>query len=793
MLRKRTRESTVTLACIAMGVGVTGAMFSIVDATLYGSRASFAEPSRVFYLDVTRRTAEGRSVDGFAYVDYQALMGRSRSLDRFVAEAQRELPMVYGGVAGSARTSFITSDVFGIARRGAKVGRYPASEHEWGVAAPGVVVSARFAAKVGITAADVSVKSVVVAGDTYAIVAIAPAEFAGTGLGAVDLWLPLAAASNAMLGPGWQMNPRATFLSLLVRVDGGASQPQAVAEVRAIFQSAGQVGGDGSRVARLRLVPVGDPDYAFGHREAVLPFLLIGLGASLFSISVGSVLLLCWAITLALSSEIVVRRALGAPVRAIVQLVLVRLWPLFLAGGALALAVAAVVARVAVWFGLTDGTVTPMALAFTCELALVAALLCSSPVVLIATGLRSHSGLQSSTQIGAQRSRVYASRALVVMQIGVSFALGVLTVLLATSLLILVRANPGFDARRVIAVDVAGGVSEKAADLERTLIPLAERMSHRPDVEGVALALTHPFGGAAVEMFSIPGADTTGPAVFRPTTNAVGADFVRVLGLTVLRGRGILASDVLGAQRVALISAGLEKRYFSGQNAIGKCVRVVGAHDSCTQIVGVVRDFIQYDVTEHDAPRLLVPLAQFESRVPLRTLVVRARSSDATVLQAIRGALAEGAGSTSIAVTVLNDPLSSQATPWTRVVGLAGAFGTLAMIVSLFGVYGLIGSRVQERRTEYGLRAALGASPVSIAHLVILETVMLAATGISVGAGLAWLVMPRFAALLVTSHEQAIAAFCTVALVVAASVVAACTGQALAIARASPSALLRSG
>jgi predicted permease len=746
----------------------------------------------VYYLDVSRRSAGSQPVEAFAYVDYQILTNRARSFELLAAESQNQLPTEYRGIAGTARISFVTGDLFRMTRRGALAGRYPATDDEWSQGPTTAVVSSHFASTLGKNVAELLGTSLSVSGRQYEIVAIAPDEFRGTGLGHVDLWLPLLSVGSAILGPGWQVNPGATFLTVLARIKQGVPPLQARAELAAILESAIAAGAHAATAVDLRLVPVGDPDYAFGRREGVLPFVLLALGGSLFAVSICSAMLLCWAIALALESELRTRRALGASTLALVRLVLARLWLLFLFGSAAGVVVATAIAGGAQALGLADATLTPTALAIAFTLSTIAGLLCSLPAALVIPFART-GGLRVAQQLGARRSRVHASRGLVVGQISVSFTLGVLTLLLAGSLISLVRFNPGIDADRVIAIDVTGGTTGRAADLERVLIPLAERLAVRPDVQGVALALTHPFGTSVDGMFIVPDADTTGPARVQPTMNAVGADYLHVVGLKLLRGRDIRTSDALGTERVAVVSAGFEGRYLRGQSAVGRCVRMSGTGAACTRIVGVVQNFIQHDIMERDVPRILVPLAQFTNPAPLRTLVVRTRLGVPNTSSAIRAAIREIDVSRMLSATLLHDRLAAQAAPWTRVAGLSSLFGGLALAVSLFGVYGLTESRVHERRTEFGLRAALGAPPGRTAWLVLREAMTLTAAGLAVGCVLALIVMPRFESLLTTSRLQAVWAFMSVGVVVVTGVILVVFNKAIETARMSPSGLLRGG
>lgn len=761
-------------------------MFSVVNATLYGARRAFIAPDRTFFVDVARRARGGRSIQGLSYTEYQSLASRSKTFERLTAESQREVPIEFGGIASSTTVSYVTADLFRMTRNGAQSGRYPSAETEWSGFTPSAVVSVRLAESFGVPPAGIIGKTLTVAGKGFIIVAVAPPSFQGTGVSRVEAWLSLASAGDAQFGPNWQINPGATFFRLLGRIAAGATPAQAEREIARLLQP-DLKDADRVQIESTRLISVGDPDYSFGRRDKLMPFVVLGLGSSVFAVSVGSVLLLCWTLTLSMAAELSIRRAIGAPTGALVRLVIVRLWLICLIGCVIGIGATAAIARIAETTGLVSASVTPTALAITFGLSLLTGLLCTSPVALVARLARATSGFRSGERVGTNRPRARVSRALVTAQVSMSFVLGVLTVLLALSLRTLVSLNPGFDAQRVIAVDVTGGPSEHASDLEAVLVPLMDRLRQRPDVEAVALALTHPFGSSVGRMFSIPGADTAGTSDVRPTTNAVEADYFRALGVRIERGRPLAASDVHGSERVAVISRSLERRYFRGEDAIGRCVRTTDAPDICTRIVGVTADMIQHDIGEHDVPRLLVPLPQFQNGVPIRTLVIRARDADGRTIQSIREAVRGWHGSTSIATVALGDQLRAQVAPWRRFAALIGLFGSLALVVSLFGVYGLSAARVRERWAEFGLRAALGAPPRAIAWIVVRESAMLAGVGILAGAAVTIGLLPRFAALLVTTTSETVGAFILVALTILFGVCIVVVDKAIEAARASPS------
>jgi putative ABC transport system permease protein len=376
---------------------------------------------------------------------------------------------------------------------------------------------------------------------------------------------------------------------------------------------------------------------------------------------------------------------------------------------------------------------------FTIALTLVAAL--ASGLVPALQGSRpqlTEALKQGVREGGARHGRLRAG--LVVAQSALSVMLLVGAALFVRSLNNVKGLDIGFDPERLLfgEVEFDEGRAPAQAALDATLADVAERLRTHPAVEEVARAGMQPMRGWSIMSLWI-GNDTV--AGMPPTMSVVTPGFFRATGLAVIEGRAFGAGAATGEGEV-VVNRAMADRFWPGRTALGQCLHIGKRDTPCQTVVGVVETATRDEVTEKEpAPQYYVPLGS--SAAPgwsARTLVVRTRAGErsgeaasAALLQALRQALPTGFAK----VTPMTENLEPQYRPWRLGAGLFTAFGLLALVIAMIGMYGTVSYGVTQRTHEFGVRTALGARVRDIVTLVLRQALATAVLGVVLGVALA--------------------------------------------------------
>jgi putative ABC transport system permease protein len=269
---------------------------------------------------------------------------------------------------------------------------------------------------------------------------------------------------------------------------------------------------------------------------------------------------------------------------------------------------------------------------------------------------------------------------------------------------------------------------------------IVERLSSLPDVVAVSLSVSGPFSGLRSRgNFDIEGytAGSTG----RPmkTSEWVTTDYFRAVGLTIKRGRGFGPEDARDSRRVSVINETIARRYFAGQDPIGKRwgdgtnFAVDGI-----EIVGVVEDVRNNDLKAESTSMSYQPVVQTDRYV--RSLEVRTTGNPTSLAAAIRQALRESEPRLAVGPIETLDERIVRSIAVERLLGwLTTAFGGAALGLACLGLYGTISNAVRRRTAELGIRIALGADRANVQWLIVREALRLVLLGAAVGLPLAFL------------------------------------------------------
>jgi len=266
--------------------------------------------------------------------------------------------------------------------------------------------------------------------------------------------------------------------------------------------------------------------------------------------------------------------------------------------------------------------------------------------------------------------------------------------------------------------------------------------------------------------------------------------YFRTLGTRILSGRGFTADDGATAPPVTVVSAGMARVLWPGQNPLGKCIRFDADTAPCTTVVGVAEDLHLRSFTSTREFTYYVPIAQDTESTGMLLVRVRGRA-DASAERVRRGlqALMPGAAYlTAIPLGTIIDPAMDS---WRLGATMFVAFGALALALAAVGLYSVIAHGVAQRRQELGVRLALGAPRQSVVAMVVGDGVRIVLAGVALGSAVGMAAGRWSSALLFHESPTDPVVYVTVAAVVVVVALLATAAPAVAAGRVDPTVTLR--
>lgn len=771
-LRKAPGFTLAATLTLALGIGANTAVFSLLSATLLRP-LPFSEPDRL----VTLYQADGETPGAerpilWSYPEFDALRNALTTVSDLSAFYVDDVNLSgAGGAPVRTEMEMVSADYFTALGILPILGRsfLPVEDSLPGAHPVAVIGHDLWQREFGGDPRTPG-SQIMLNGISVTITGVLPAGFSGL-TGDAQVWIPNAMAPQIYF-PEHLTIPE-HFIGVIGRLRPGVAIEQARAEVASVGSAAAagaRGAGGGQQEWSATLLPLEDArrDPAMVRAQLVLA------GAVFFVLLIAAVNFsgLLLARGTARSREMAVRSALGAGRRLLVRQQLVESVLLGAAGGLLALPAAiasmhvlSTVAperlgssrpRFALLDSFADSSGDWRVILFTAALALLSGLLAGLLPALRAT----RGDLTQALKTGAQAStpgvgslrRPTALSAIAVAQVALALVLLVGAGLLLKEFRRLSEMDPGATLDGVLAFRISppeGRYGGAAAGmlLERVL----EQIETVPGVVSASVGRCTPFGGrcstTSLEFAGIPpGPDP--PIVGR---YYVAPDHFRTLGIPLLRGRGLTAADRANRPRVAVINETAARRFWPGENPIGKQVWFgsgggFASPDSLTTVVGVVADVRYRAPGEPVAPDFYTSYRQFTW--PATTVLVRAAGSPRSLVPALREA---------VAAVDPNLPVHDVRTLRERSAGALAAqrfataalsmFAALGLLLAAVGVYGVMAYSVVQRRRETGIRLALGATGQQVVRKLVLHGGTLAAAGIVAGCLLSFLLSRSLSAL----------------------------------------------
>src|SRR5499426_1773912 len=732
VLLKRPGFTLVAALTLALGIGATTAMFSVVNGVLL-RRLPYGDEERVVVLwqNNLKSGVEREETSPANFFDWR---DRAQSLDIVSAAEPFAFNLSGTGEPETFRSWIVTAGFFDALNVSPLYGRtFLPEEYEPGKGQVIVLGYGLWQRRFGGDSNLVG-RQLTLNGQPHTVVGILPPDFQYPP--GRELWAPRQPRNNDRQVRG------ASFIRVVARLRPGRAVAEAQAEMNNIAaQLAGEYpqtnAGAGVVVAPLREAVVGQ-----ARRGLLVLFVAVGLVLLIACANVASL----WLSRMSeRSRELAIRAALGAGRGRLLRQLLSESALLALIGGAGGALLAYWLVGAIVAFGprdlprLNQIELNPTALGFAVAVSLLTALIFGlTPAIQMSrTDLHESLRAEGRTMTGG-RPQQRLRNLLVVSEIALALALLVGAGLLTRSFIELLRVDPGFATERALALETMIGrnrnAEQRIALVEQTL----PRVQSLPGVRAVGITSALPFHDNQVltpasvrieNRASAPGQDPTAYVI------NVTPEYLRTLGAPLLRGRDLNQFDKADATPVALVNNSMASRHWPMEDPVGKKISfaVSGRAVTC-EIVGVVGDVRPNGLDS--APRLEIYLPYAQSPASLVTWVVRTTGDPLNELGAIKEKIREGNPTQTFLSIATMDQLVDRTISQRRFnMMLLASFASLALILAAVGLYGLISYTTARRTQEIGVRMALGAQTGDVLKLVIGQGIKLALIGVLIGMG----------------------------------------------------------
>ena len=750
-LLKQPGFSMLVVATLALGIGASTAIFSVVNSVLL-NKLPYRDASRIVAIQELDPKGSRVQVTSANFLDWrkQNTVFEHLAAIRYdavnLALADRALRL------NMAATSANFFDVFGV---GPQLGRLFVPADEDAGHAPVVVISYNLWQGQFGGQADVVGKNLVLDGSTYSIIGVAPKGFQYPDK--TELWLPpLRLVPELFRGQDVTQTRGMGYLSAVALLKPGVSLPQAAAEMETITARLRQQYPDTNNKRFNRVVSL--QDHLVGDNSKLL-WLLLGAVTFVMLIACANVANLLLATGSSRQKEMAIRSALGASRWRIVRQLLTESTLMALVGGMFGL-------LLAVW---GVGLITRLlptdfprlqeihidlrVLAFTFTASVLTGILFGlAPSLQFLRGDVQESMKETSRGASAGPGRSRLRQVLIVSEVALCVVLLAGAGLLFRSFLHLQAVNTGFTAEHVLTAKLApSGMSypdayfafyDKALDQVKTI----------PGVEAVGSINTLPLSKGPTLGFRVDGREVTTPDKWPPANyRNVSPDYFTAMNIPVVEGRPFTKNDKAAMPLVVMVNQALAQRDFPGESPVGKRI-TFGRTDENRQpvwfeIVGLTGNVRSLELKDEPVPE--VYFSSYQDSFPSMSLVIRTSVEPESITGSLRQVINQIDKSVPVTDIRAMDLVVSESITQPRFnLFLLGLFGGIALLLSAAGIYGVTAYTVSQRTHELGIRLALGAQVGDVLRMILRQGLTVIVIGLVVGLAAAFTLLRLMRSLL---------------------------------------------
>ncbi len=724
-LRKNPGFAAVAILVLALGIGANSAMFSVVNAVML-KPLPYADSSRLLWLANYNPTFNAEFADSRSWQDWSS---QTQLFENVAAIVFKDANLIQGDAPARVSLAKVSRNFFDTLGVAPSLGRgFTAEEDRFKSPSVAILTRAlfeqRFAGDPGVLGKTVDLDD-----ELYTIVGVMPAGFHMPQRVDVDLLTPLA------LGPETQESGF-LLLDVIAKVRPGVRINRVRSELATlVHQHHEENVAVGDRQVHADMLE----RHLVGESRTPLLILLGAVGLVLL-IACGNVANLLLGRAAARQREVAVRAALGAGRVRLFRQFLTEAALLSISGAGLGLLLAQYTIRGVIAVGgshvpfLDQTTIDPAVLAFTAGVALLAGMIFGTVPSMAAVKIAlvealKRGGISSTPSAAHRRFR----GALVVAEIALALVLLVGAGLLVRSFWLLESIDPGFRPEHVLSVDINPLPSRYDTDQKRLAFfdDVLSRVRAIPGIESAGLYQDRYLSG----IFRIPGRPPTraelGP---RGTWYLASPGFFATTGVRLKAGRFLSDQDRTGAPLTADINTTLARRYFPGEDPIGKQVKIGKAYT----IVGVVDDISDQTLGAEVPAMIFITPAQAPMVAPMH-LVIRSKGEPTALTSAVRAQVsAVDRDQPIFNPRTMEQKLATSIAPRRFSMILLSSFAGLALVLAIVGIYAVMFASVSERAHEVGIRMALGAERSDVLKMIAGQGARLVIIGLAIGTAGSW-------------------------------------------------------
>ena len=747
-LLKHRGFTLIAVLTIALGVGSTTAIFSIVNGVLLKA-LPFPEPQQLISLSESSKEVPVMTVPYPDYLDWRA---QQTTLENLAAWLPAGGVLTGGGEPERITGRFVTASFFPTLGARPHLGRFFTDQEDRPGDDRAIVLGQGLWQRRFGGDAEIIGQAIQYNGESWTVVGVLPANFDFYGIANAnnDFFIPLGHISDQEY-----MRDRSSHtVSVTARMKRGVTLEQVQHDFKAIANRLASQYPESNSENSVAITSLLN-DYVGDIRQALfIVFCAVGL---LLLIACANVANLLLARATSRRREVAIRFAMGASRWRIVRQMLTESLLLAIAGGVLGLLIATWGISVLIklnpdaLYRTEEINVDPRVLLFSLAVTLLTGMIFGLAPALQTSKLDIQENLKESAlnSTGGRKSHRLTGL-FVVAELALSVVLLVGAGLLVRSFQQLMLVRPGFDSNNVLTLRLRL-TDSKYTDISKITAfhnSVLKGTAALPGVEKVSLATGFPLGPGDETNYQVEGEPESGRAANWPVAvlQSVGEQYYETLGIGLLSGRYFSEHDTAETSQVVIVDDTFVRRHFAGETskAIGERLRFGGDDQPWREIVGVVNHVRHNGFEEEGRAGIYRPLAQMNAkwrtnRSRALDMIVKTSTAPESLIGPIKGVVQGIDRDQPLAnVRTMRSRVDETLAPRRFTLWILGVFALLAFVLGGIGLYGVMAYHVTQRTREIGIRMALGAQRANVWRLIIKQGITLALLAVTVGLGASW-------------------------------------------------------